>query len=357
MAEGAIKLNLGCGAKILPKPYINVDLPNNWADSKPDVEADLTKPLPFPDDYADEVMAIHVIEHFDRWEAPVILRDWVRVLKPGAIFMTYEWVTTPKFDPANTAHVACVDEIIIGNGLPVGGCWQAEGGGPGRQAGCCCSRAGGGVTRMVPHRARAHSSVATVSVQTQGALAPPCRVRRAGHAQLEAGGGGGQGGGLPPAGEPRCGAGLAQGGAALVRRRRRPAWPLPTLHAAGVTQGFAASAAMQWLSPNLYGFGACIFASCPWREPSGQPCAKALPVALCISPEHRIPASCSRPPARCPTPAGPPPSAQVHAAGRQRAGVPLDRRGQRRDCQCNGVPAHRAARHGRCAQDAVRHWR
>lgn len=42
-----------------------------------------------------------------------------RVLKPGAIFMTYEWVTTPKFDPCNTDHVACVDEIIIGNGLPV----------------------------------------------------------------------------------------------------------------------------------------------------------------------------------------------------------------------------------------------
>lgn len=43
-----------------------------------------------------------------------------RVLKPGAIFMTYEWVTTPSYDPTNTAHVACVDEIIIGNGLPVG---------------------------------------------------------------------------------------------------------------------------------------------------------------------------------------------------------------------------------------------
>jgi len=56
-----------------------------------------------------------------------------RVLRPGSIFMTYEWVTTPKYDPTNTTHVACVDEIIIGNGLPVsgggggGGGWIADG--------------------------------------------------------------------------------------------------------------------------------------------------------------------------------------------------------------------------------------
>lgn len=54
-----------------------------------------------------------------------------RVLKPGAIFMTYEWVTTPLYDPTNKQHVACVDEIIIGNGLPVRpGCsWRKGSGG------------------------------------------------------------------------------------------------------------------------------------------------------------------------------------------------------------------------------------
>lgn len=49
----------------------------------PDVEADLLA-LPFPDDYADEARAIHVIEHFQVWDAPKALREWVRVLKPGA---------------------------------------------------------------------------------------------------------------------------------------------------------------------------------------------------------------------------------------------------------------------------------
>ncbi|HEY1326264.1 MAG TPA: methyltransferase domain-containing protein [Casimicrobiaceae bacterium] len=50
---------------------------------KPDVETDLRK-LPFPDDYADEARAIHVIEHFWVWEALPLLQEWVRVLKPGA---------------------------------------------------------------------------------------------------------------------------------------------------------------------------------------------------------------------------------------------------------------------------------
>ena len=49
----------------------------------PDVAADL-RCLPFPDDYADEARAIHVIEHFQPWEAGKVLREWVRVLKPGA---------------------------------------------------------------------------------------------------------------------------------------------------------------------------------------------------------------------------------------------------------------------------------
>jgi SAM-dependent methyltransferase len=48
----------------------------------PDVEADLRE-LPFPDDYADEARAIHVIEHFHVWEAKKVIKEWMRVLKPG----------------------------------------------------------------------------------------------------------------------------------------------------------------------------------------------------------------------------------------------------------------------------------
>lgn len=85
MAEGA-RLNLGCGGKILPG-WVNVDLPNNWAGSQPDVTADITKTLPFPDGHADEVMAIHVLEHFNRWQVDGILAEWLRVLKPGGLLV------------------------------------------------------------------------------------------------------------------------------------------------------------------------------------------------------------------------------------------------------------------------------
>ena len=42
-----------------------------------------------------------------------------RVLKPGALFASYEWVATAKFDAGNPDHVRIMDDINYGNGLPV----------------------------------------------------------------------------------------------------------------------------------------------------------------------------------------------------------------------------------------------
>ena len=42
-----------------------------------------------------------------------------RVLKPGGLFASYEWVATKDFDPDNAEHVRIIDEINFGNGLPV----------------------------------------------------------------------------------------------------------------------------------------------------------------------------------------------------------------------------------------------
>lgn len=39
--------------------------------------------LDFPDEHADAIAAIHVIEHFYQWEALPLLKEWKRVLKPG----------------------------------------------------------------------------------------------------------------------------------------------------------------------------------------------------------------------------------------------------------------------------------
>lgn len=96
MEAGAIRLNLGCGDKLLPG-YVNVDLPGNWSGKPPDVVADVTKRLPFDDNHADEIKAIHLIEHLNRWDAQDVLADWLRVLKPGGLLVL---------------EMPCLDKII-----------------------------------------------------------------------------------------------------------------------------------------------------------------------------------------------------------------------------------------------------
>lgn len=78
-----MKLNLGCGDKILPG-YVNVDVAPSRAGRAPDVLCDLRSLKPFEDASADEVLAVHVVEHFWRWEVVGVLREWARVLKPGS---------------------------------------------------------------------------------------------------------------------------------------------------------------------------------------------------------------------------------------------------------------------------------
>ncbi len=80
--EEKIKLNLGCGDKIL-SGYINVDTVSERAGNKPDIVCDVRSLDRFPDSYADEILAVHVVEHFWRWEVVSIIKEWVRVLKPG----------------------------------------------------------------------------------------------------------------------------------------------------------------------------------------------------------------------------------------------------------------------------------
>ncbi len=77
-----IRLNLGCGDKILTD-YINVDLAQERSGKQPDIICDIRNLDKFSNDYADEILAVHVIEHFWRWEVVSILKEWVRVLKPN----------------------------------------------------------------------------------------------------------------------------------------------------------------------------------------------------------------------------------------------------------------------------------
>jgi SAM-dependent methyltransferase len=90
-----IRLNLGCGDKIL-NDYINVDLIDERAGKKPNIMCDIRKLHVFSNDYADEILAVHVVEHFWRWEVVDILKEWHRVLKPGGKLI----LECPNFETA-----------------------------------------------------------------------------------------------------------------------------------------------------------------------------------------------------------------------------------------------------------------
>lgn len=79
--EPGIHLNIGCGARVWDG-FTNIDFPGNWSGRKPDIEADI-RSIPLPDDHADSAYAIHVLEHFYRYETDDVLKEWIRVLKPG----------------------------------------------------------------------------------------------------------------------------------------------------------------------------------------------------------------------------------------------------------------------------------
>ena len=98
-----IRLNLGCGHRKLDG-FINIDLDGNWSDIKPDIAADVTEPLPFENHYADEVHAYHVLEHIYRWQTEKVLKEWIRVLKPGGLLV----IEVPCFDKIMSYIMACV---------------------------------------------------------------------------------------------------------------------------------------------------------------------------------------------------------------------------------------------------------
>lgn len=81
-----MKLNLGAGDKRI-EGYVSVDIAPARAGVVPDVICDIRRLTPFEDNSADEILSVHVVEHFWRWEVVDILREWVRVLKPGGLMI------------------------------------------------------------------------------------------------------------------------------------------------------------------------------------------------------------------------------------------------------------------------------
>lgn len=73
-----MKLNIGAGKRRL-HGYTGID-------AVPRAGADIIAPadnIPLPDGCADEILGVHVWEHFLLWECDGVLAEWRRLLKPG----------------------------------------------------------------------------------------------------------------------------------------------------------------------------------------------------------------------------------------------------------------------------------
>lgn len=72
------RLNIGAGNKRLPG-YTGVDAVERPA-------ADIVAPawdIPLPDGSVDEILGVHIFEHFYRWQCDDVIKEWHRLLKPG----------------------------------------------------------------------------------------------------------------------------------------------------------------------------------------------------------------------------------------------------------------------------------
>ena len=87
-------LNVGCGHRAIPIP--GSSLPAwGWRELRldidpkvdPDIVASMTDMTPVPDGSVDAVWSSHNLEHLDPHEAPVALREFLRVLKPGGTLL------------------------------------------------------------------------------------------------------------------------------------------------------------------------------------------------------------------------------------------------------------------------------
>jgi len=93
--QEGIKLHLGCQEKYL-KGYINIDLPppeHTVERVKADIYADVRK-LSYAHESVDEVRSHHLLEHFSRQEALVLLARWHSWLRMGGLLV----VETPDFE-------------------------------------------------------------------------------------------------------------------------------------------------------------------------------------------------------------------------------------------------------------------
>jgi predicted SAM-dependent methyltransferase len=77
-----VKIHLACGRHYLDG-WVNCDLVRHpKAKLPPDVICDVSD-IPLSDGIADELLIVHILEHFYQWETPKVLAEWARLLRSG----------------------------------------------------------------------------------------------------------------------------------------------------------------------------------------------------------------------------------------------------------------------------------
>ena len=106
----SVKLNLGCGTKN-KDGWVNID---SAAQCHPDILHDLSEPLPFEDQSAEEIFADAVLEHFDkyaRYEPPPELIKPIVDKYLGIDIFQHKKEAYVAADPDGPAFRAGVPEI------------------------------------------------------------------------------------------------------------------------------------------------------------------------------------------------------------------------------------------------------
>jgi ubiquinone/menaquinone biosynthesis C-methylase UbiE len=84
-------IDVGCGGDKIMPDSIGFDLPNSYIDFKEspiDVRGD-ARHLPYPDNHFDYLYSSHLFEDFHDVEAYDVIREWIRVVKPGGFIFLY----------------------------------------------------------------------------------------------------------------------------------------------------------------------------------------------------------------------------------------------------------------------------
>lgn len=82
--DGPIKLNIGCGTDY-KEDWVNVDNNSDENIERLDLNWDMRNPLPFEENSVDYVFNEHFLEHLTVEEGQVVIKDLMRVLKPGGV--------------------------------------------------------------------------------------------------------------------------------------------------------------------------------------------------------------------------------------------------------------------------------